>query len=54
MDSPFFQSELFTKILDLLQIYHPRVEMKAVNGKPQLIIKNVKNVGEAMEWMRRV
>jgi len=51
MNSPFFQSELFTKILDFLQKHHPRVEMKAVNGKPQLIIKNVKSVGEAMEWL---
>jgi transcription-repair coupling factor (superfamily II helicase) len=51
MNSPFFQSELFSQILTFLQKHHPRVEMKAVNGKPQLIIKNVKNVGEAMEWM---
>jgi transcription-repair coupling factor (superfamily II helicase) len=54
MNSPFFQSELFTKILELLQKHHPRVEMKAVNGKPQLIIKNVKSVGEAMEWLRGI
>jgi transcription-repair coupling factor (superfamily II helicase) len=54
MNSPFFQSELFTKILDLLQKFHPRIEMKAVNGKPQLLIKKVKSVGEAMEWMKKV
>jgi len=54
MDSPFFQSELFSKLLDLLQKHHPRVEMKAVNGKPQFIIKNVNSVGEAMEWMGRI
>jgi transcription-repair coupling factor (superfamily II helicase) len=51
MNSPFFQSELFSKILDLLQKYHPQIEMKAVNGKPQLIIKNVKSVEEAMGWL---
>jgi transcription-repair coupling factor (superfamily II helicase) len=54
MNSPFFQSELFTKILDFLQKHHPRVEMKAVNGKPQLIIKNVKSVGEAMGWLTQI
>jgi len=54
MNSPFFQSEMFTKILDLLQKYHPQVEMKAVNNKPQLIIKNVKSVEEAMGWLGRI
>jgi len=54
MDSPFFQSELFSKLLDLLQKHHPRVEMKSVNGKPQFIIKNVNSVGEAMAWLGRV
>jgi transcription-repair coupling factor (superfamily II helicase) len=54
MNSPFFQSELFTKILDLLQKYHPQIEMKSANGKPQLIIKNVKTVEEAMVWMKKV
>ncbi|MCL2247444.1 MAG: transcription-repair coupling factor, partial [Lentimicrobiaceae bacterium] len=54
MNSPFFQSELFSKILEFLQKHHPKVEMKAVNGKPQLIIKNVKSVGEAMGWLGRI
>jgi transcription-repair coupling factor (superfamily II helicase) len=54
MNSPFFQSELFLKILDFLQKYHPQVEMKAVNGKPQLNIKNVKSVGEAMGWLGKI
>ena len=54
MDSPFFQSELFEKMLDLLQKHHPQIEMKAVNGKPQFIIKNVKSVEEAMGWLGRV
>jgi transcription-repair coupling factor (superfamily II helicase) len=54
MGSPFFQSELFSKILNFLQKHHPRVEMKEVNGKPQLIIKNVKSVEEAMEWLGKI
>ena len=54
MNSSFFQSELFSQILDLLQKHHPRVEMKAVNNKPQLIIKNVKSVEDMMEWLRKI
>jgi len=54
MNSPFFQSELFSQILGFLQKHHPRVEMKAVNNKPQLIIKNVKSVGEAMKWLGEI
>jgi transcription-repair coupling factor (superfamily II helicase) len=54
MNSPFFQSELFTKILDFLQKHHPKVEMKAINGKPQLVIKNVKSVEEAMGWLKTI
>jgi transcription-repair coupling factor (superfamily II helicase) len=53
-DAPFFQSELFAKMLDLLQKHHPQIEMKAVNNKPQFIIKNVKSVGEAMAWLNKV
>jgi transcription-repair coupling factor (superfamily II helicase) len=53
-NSPFFQSELFSKMLDLLQKYHPQVEMKSVNGKAQFIIKNVNSVEEAMEWLGKV
>jgi transcription-repair coupling factor (superfamily II helicase) len=54
MSSPFFQSQLFMNILDFLQKYHPQVEMKAVNGKPQLVIKNVKSVEETMKWLGRI
>ncbi|MDR2970542.1 MAG: transcription-repair coupling factor [Bacteroidales bacterium] len=54
MNSPFFQSDTFMKILDFLQKNHPQVEMKSVNGKPQFIIKNVKSVGEMMEWLVRI
>ncbi|MDR0206885.1 MAG: transcription-repair coupling factor [Bacteroidales bacterium] len=54
MESPFFQSELFSNIIVLLQKFHPRVEMKFTNGKPQFIIKNVESVGEAIEWLVKV
>jgi len=54
MNSLFFQSELFTQILNFLQKHHPQVEMKSVNNKPQLIIKNVKSVEEAMTWLSKI
>jgi transcription-repair coupling factor (superfamily II helicase) len=54
MNSPFFQSELFAQILDLLKKHHPQVEMKAMNGKPQFIIKNVKSINELMGWLQRI
>ena len=54
MNAPFFQSELFSQILGFLQKYHPQVEMKELNGKPQLIIKNVKTVSEATVWLSKM
>jgi len=54
MDSPFFQSSLFSNILNFLQKYHPRVEMKQVNNKPQLIIKNIHSIQDAMEWLGKM
>jgi transcription-repair coupling factor (superfamily II helicase) len=54
MNAPFFQSELFSGMLNLLQKHHPRIEMKDVNGKPQFMIKNVKSVGEATKWLENV
>ena len=54
MDAPFFQSELFAKMLDLLQQHHPQIEMKAVNGKAQFIINNVHSVDETLGWLQRI
>jgi hypothetical protein len=54
MNAPFFQSELFEQLLNFLQKHHPQVEMKAINGKPQFIIKNVKSVEDAMGWLSKI
>jgi transcription-repair coupling factor (superfamily II helicase) len=54
MDAPFFQSELFTQMLTLLQKYHPQIEMKTVNGKAQFIIKNVNRIEEAIDWLKKI
>ena len=39
--SPFYQSELFSKILVFMQKNHPTVQIKEVNKKLLLTIKNI-------------
>lgn len=53
-DAPFFQSEEFSKVLEFLKKYYPRVEMKETHNKPQLIIKNVKKVSSAITWLEKI
>jgi len=53
-DDPFFQSDRFNKILTLLQKYHPKVELKLHNNKPQLIIKNITHVQQAIDWLLKM
>lgn len=53
-NSPFFQTEDFSKVLAFLQKFHPRVEMKENNHKLQLIIKSVKNVSSAIVWLEKI
>jgi hypothetical protein len=53
-DDPFFQSDQFNKILTLLQKYHPKVELKLHNNKPQLIIKNITHVQQAIDWLLKM
>lgn len=54
MNAPFFQSEKFSKILAFMQKYHPLVEMKSINNKPQLIIKNIPNIKTAIMWLNKI
>ena len=54
MDAPFFQSEKFSKILSFMQKHHPQVEMKMVNNKPMLTIKNINNIKSAIVWLMKI
>lgn len=54
MNAPFFQSEKFSKVLAFLQKHHPQVEMKLVNNKPQLTIKNIPNIKSAILWLMKI
>ncbi len=50
----YFQSEAFSKVLQLLQKFHPRVELRELNDKPQLVIKDVKSIQKAIEWLQKL
>ena len=49
--SPFYQSELFSKILVFMQKNHPTVQIKEVNKKLLLTIKNIPTVKSAIHWL---
>ena len=51
ISSSFYQSELFTRILQFMQKHHPQVQLKEINKKPVLTIHNVPTIKSAMHWM---
>jgi len=54
INAPFYQSELFNKILLFMQKNHPQVQMKEINKKLMLTIKNVPTIKSAMHWMGKI
>lgn len=54
INSPFYQSELFTKILAFMQKNHPAVQMKEQNKKLVMIIHHVPSVKAAMHWLNKI
>ncbi len=53
--SPFYQSEVFQKILHYLQLPIARqIEMKQKNEKLGLSFPNVKTVAKAYDWLRQI
>lgn len=48
-DSPFFQSNIFSSVLQFIQIYHQNVRMKEVNDKLSLTFKNVTSISKAIQ-----
>jgi len=49
--SSFYQSELFTRILQFMQKHHPQVQIKEINNKPVLTIHKVPTIESAMHWL---
>jgi len=53
-DSPYYQSEMFTKVLKFVQ-QNPRFcKMKENNGKLTLSFENIKNIDEAMKSLQPI
>ena len=53
-ESPFYQSELFTRILNFMQKHHPRVQIKEANKKLMLIIEKISTIEEATKWLEKM
>lgn len=53
-NSPFYQSDQFSRILLFMQKHHPQVQMKELNQKLVLIIQKVPTIKSAMHWMRKI
>lgn len=54
INASFYQSELFSKILLFMQKNHPQVQMKEINKKLMLTIKNVPTIKSAMHWLGKI
>jgi transcription-repair coupling factor (superfamily II helicase) len=54
INSPFYQSDLFSQILLFMQKNHPQVQMKEINQKPVLTIKHVPTIKSAMHWLNKI
>jgi transcription-repair coupling factor (superfamily II helicase) len=48
-DSPFYQSSVFSSVLQFIQVYHQTVRMKEVNDKLSLTFKDVNSVSKAIQ-----
>lgn len=47
-DSPFYQSSIFSAVLQFIQVYQKSVRMKEVNDKLSLTFKNITSVSDAI------
>ncbi len=54
ISSSFYQSELFTRILQFMQKNHPQVQMKEINQKPVLTIHKVPTIKAAIHWLNKI
>ena len=54
ISSSFYQSEMFTRILQFMQKHHPQVQLKEINQKPVLTIHKVPTIKSAIHWLRRM
>ena len=54
VNSPFYKSELFNRILEFMQKNHPQVQIKEINHKLVLTIHKVPSIKSAMHWLNKI
>ena len=52
VDSPFYQSEAFDRLLSFVAQHPRRCQFREVNGKRQMVIVNVPTIGEAVNVLK--
>ena len=53
-NAAFYQSTLFGEILSFMQKHYPTVQMKEVNQKLTLQIRDVDNINKALRWVEKM
>ncbi len=53
-DSPFYQSDVFTRILDFLKKYSHEVKMYEKDNTLRMSFQNINNVHIALQWLQRI
>ena len=54
INSPFYESELFTRVLTFMQKNHPKVQIQEHNQKAVLTIHGVPTVKSAVHWLNQI
>ena len=54
INSPFYESELFTRVLTFMQKNHPKVQIQEHNQKAVLTIHGVPTVKAAVHWLNQI
>ena len=54
INSPFYESELFTGVLTFMQKNHPKVQIQEHNQKAVLTIHGVPTVKSAVHWLNQI
>lgn len=54
MNSPFYESETFTRVLTFMQKNHPKVQITEHNQKALMTIHSVPSVKSALHWLNQI
>jgi transcription-repair coupling factor (superfamily II helicase) len=53
-DSPFYQSAVFTKVLEFLKKYSHEVKMYEKDGTLRMSFQNINTVNTALNWLQKI